>query len=54
MAHRLLLLAERTWRRLDGHELLPLLRAGVKFKDGTQVERNDGAANEGNRGKNAA
>jgi len=29
MAHRLLLLAERSWRRLDGHELLPLVRAGV-------------------------
>lgn len=54
MAHRLLLLAERTWRRLDGHELLPLVRAGVKFKDGAQVERNDGAANKGKRGKIAA
>ena len=50
----LLLLAERTWRRLDGHELLPLVRAGVKFKDGAQVARNDGAANKGKRGKIAA
>jgi len=54
MAHRLLLLAERTWRRLDGHELLPLVRPGEKFKDGAQVERNDGAANKGKRGKIAA
>ncbi len=42
MAHRLLLLAERSWRRLDGHELLPLVRAGVPFKDGIRVEREDG------------
>ncbi len=39
MAHRLLLLAEGSWRRLNGHELLPLVRAGVVFKDGVQVER---------------
>jgi hypothetical protein len=42
MAYRLLLLAERSWRRLDGHELLPLVRAGVSFKDGVRVERDDG------------
>ncbi len=42
MAHRLLLLAERSWRRLDGQELLPLVRSGVKFKDGVRVERDDG------------
>lgn len=42
MAYRLLLLAERSWRRLDGHELLPLVRAGVTFKDGARVERDDG------------
>jgi hypothetical protein len=41
MAYRLLLLAERSWRRLDGQELLPLLRAGVQFKDGVRVERDD-------------
>ena len=39
MAHRLLLLAERSWRRLNGHELLPLVRAGVIFEDGVRVER---------------
>ena len=37
MAYRLLLLAERSWRRLDGQELLPLVRAGVQFKDGARV-----------------
>ncbi len=41
MAYRLLLLAERPWRRLDGHELLPLVRAGVRFNDGVRVERDD-------------
>lgn len=39
MAYRLLLLAERSWRRLNGQELLPLVRAGVLFKDGIRVER---------------
>src|SRR5512146_490691 len=38
MAFRLLLLAEPSWRRLDGHELLPLVRAGVRFADGVRVE----------------
>jgi hypothetical protein len=42
MAYRLLLLAERSWRRLDAHELLPLGRAGVSFRDGVRVERDDG------------
>ncbi len=39
MAYRLLLLAEGSWRRLDSSQLLPLVRAGVKFKDGVRVER---------------
>ena len=38
MAFRLLLLAQSHWRRLDGRELLPLVRAGVTFKDGVRVE----------------
>lgn len=42
MAYQLLLLAERSWRRLDGHELLPLVRAGVRLKDGVRVKREDG------------
>jgi hypothetical protein len=36
-----LLLVERSWRRIDAHELLPLVRAGVGFKDGVRVERDD-------------
>ena len=45
MAFRLLLLAERSWRCLDGAELLPLVRAGVAFKDGARVERDVGHPN---------
>jgi putative transposase len=41
MAFKLLLAAERTWRRLNGHELLPLVAAGVVFPDGVRVERDD-------------
>ena len=41
MAFKLLLAAERTWRRLNGHELLPLVAAGVVFRDGLRVERDD-------------
>jgi len=41
MAYRLLLLAERSWRRLDAPDLLPLVRAGVGSKDGIRVERDD-------------
>jgi putative transposase len=39
MAFKLMQSAQRTWRRLDGHELLPLVRAGVRFVDGKQQER---------------
>lgn len=41
MAYKLLRMAEERWRRLNGHELLPLVRAGVNFTDGEKVERND-------------
>jgi putative transposase len=44
MAFKLLLAAERTWRRLNGHEMLPLVRAGVRFQDGVRVERDDAPA----------
>lgn len=44
MAYRLLLLAEASWRRLNGHQLLPLVRAGVQFLDGVRVERGDVAS----------
>jgi putative transposase len=41
MAFKLLLAAERTWRRLNGQALLPLVAAGVAFRDGVRVERED-------------
>lgn len=39
MTYKLLRAAEATWRRLDGHELIPLVRAGVPFVDGKRLER---------------
>jgi transposase-like protein len=39
MAFKLLTMAEARWRRLNGSELLPLVRAGVTFVDGIQHER---------------
>ena len=38
MAFKLLQVAEGHWRRLDGAELIPLVRAGVRFEDGVQSE----------------
>lgn len=39
MAFQLLQMAQQRWRRLDGAHLLPLVRAGVTFVDGVQLER---------------
>lgn len=44
MVFKLMLAAEKTWRRLDGHELVALVRAGARFVDGAQVERKEGDA----------
>jgi putative transposase len=41
MAFKLLEMAQQRWRRLNASELLPLVRAGVPFKDGMRVERDD-------------
>lgn len=41
MAFKLLAMAEQRWRRLNGAHLLPLVRAGVRFVDGEQVERQE-------------
>jgi transposase-like protein len=41
MAFKLLLMAQERWRKLNGAELLPLVRAGVRFADGKRVERED-------------
>ncbi len=41
MAFKLLAMAEQRWRRLNGAHLLPLVRAGVRFVDGTRPERQE-------------
>ncbi|MEK7757754.1 MAG: IS256 family transposase [Planctomycetota bacterium] len=41
MAFKLIQAAEKNWRRLDGHELIPLVRAGTKFENGKRIERED-------------
>jgi putative transposase len=38
MAFKLLEMVQLRWRHLDGAQLLPLVRAGVKFADGVQVD----------------
>ena len=50
MAFKLLLMAQERWRKLNGAELLPLVRAGVRFEDGQRIERDDTKK----RGKKAA
>ncbi len=39
MAFKLLAMAERGWRRINGPELVPRVRAGVKFVEGKPEER---------------
>lgn len=41
MAFKLLDMAQKRWRRLNGSHLLPLVRAGATFVDGTLFERDD-------------
>jgi transposase-like protein len=41
MAFKLIQQAETRWRRIAGAHLVPLVRAGAEFKDGTLVERPD-------------
>jgi transposase-like protein len=41
MTFKLLKVAEETWRCVDGAELVPLVRAGVRFVDGKRVERDN-------------
>lgn len=53
MAFKLLETAQRTWRRIDAPDLLPLVRAGVVFKDGQSVERTE-QRSEKNTGRVAA
>jgi len=39
MAYKLLDAAQARWRRINGHELVPLVRAGATFVDGKLIER---------------
>jgi hypothetical protein len=41
MAFKLIQMAQDRWRRLNGAQLLPLVRAGVQFTNGEQVEREE-------------
>ena len=41
MAFKLLDMAQKRWRRLNGSHLLPLVRAGATFVDGALLERTD-------------
>jgi transposase-like protein len=43
MAFKLLAMAEARWRRINGAHLIPLVRAGVQFGDGIQLERRSAA-----------
>lgn len=39
MAFKLLMLTQESWRELNGAHLLPVVRTGVRFVDGVQIER---------------
>jgi hypothetical protein len=39
IAFQLLAVAERRWRRLNAPQVVPLVRAGVSFREGLGVER---------------
>lgn len=41
MAFKLLDMAQARWRKPNGSELLPLVRAGVKFVDGIRQEQHE-------------
>ena len=41
MAYKLLDMSQQRWRRLNAAHLLPLVRAGVTFVDGVQLEREE-------------
>jgi putative transposase len=43
MAFKLLEMAQRRWRRINGAQLVPLVRAAVKFIDGAQAESRSAA-----------
>jgi len=44
MAFKLLDMAEKRWRRINGPEQLPLVAHGVKYRDGVQIESKEDRA----------
>ena len=44
MTFKLLEMAEKRWRRINGHERLPLVAHGVKYQDGIQQESKEECA----------
>jgi putative transposase len=46
MAFKLLAMAEERWRKVNGSELLPLVRVGVRFVDGMQEQATNTRAGE--------
>ncbi len=46
MAYKLLAMAQERWRKVNGAELLPLVRAGVRFVDGVREKPRNPAAEE--------
>jgi transposase-like protein len=44
MTFKLLEMSEKRWRRINGHELLPLVANGVKYQDGIQQEGKEARA----------
>jgi hypothetical protein len=49
MAYKLLDAAQDRWRRINGHELVPLVRAGATFIDGQLQERSEKTTRKTNR-----
>jgi hypothetical protein len=46
MAYKLLDSAQHRWRRFNGHELVPDVLAGTKYKDGIPVTEEENGDNE--------
>lgn len=45
---KMLIVAQKTWRKLNAPELLPLVASGVKFKDGEMLKKSGSVRNEVN------
>ncbi len=41
MAYKLLMMAQQRWQRLNAPHLVAQVRAGVSFRDGVRVEREE-------------